>query len=161
MHEYVASGTATSYRVAGEQTEDGRWKFVPDGSAKYRTRIVVRRPADPKDFSGNVIVEWLNVSGGADSAADYDTTYEEIGRSGDAWVGVSAQRIGVMGGPVLVEVPEPGGTHVAGRGCASSTPRATARSTIPATGIRSTSSPRSRVPSARAARRSATCSRNI
>lgn len=116
MHEYVASGTATSYRVAGEQTKDGRWKFIPDGSAKYRTRIVVRRPADPERFSGNVIVEWLNVSGGADSAADYDTTYEEIGRSGDAWVGVSAQLIGVMGGPVLVEVPEPGGTHLAGQG---------------------------------------------
>jgi Alpha/beta hydrolase domain len=116
MHEYVAAGTATSYRNAGQQTEDGRWTFVPDGSATYRTRIVVRRPADPKRFSGTVIVEWLNVSGGVDSAAEYDTTHEEIARSGDAWVGVSAQRIGVMGGPVLVEVPEPGGQHVAGVG---------------------------------------------
>src|SRR5690349_17803517 len=98
MHEYVASGTASSYRVDGELTGDGRWRFVPDGAAKYRTRIVVRRPSDPKKFSGNVILEWLNVSGGADSAPEYDTTYEEIGRSGDAWVGVSAQRIGVMGG---------------------------------------------------------------
>ncbi|MCU1457524.1 MAG: putative signal peptide-containing protein [Actinomycetia bacterium] len=107
-HEYVASGTATSYRAEGELTRDGRWTFVPADSAPYRTRILVRRPADPKRFSGNVIVEWLNVSGGVDSGPDYDTTHEEITRAGDAWVGVSAQLIGVMGGPVLVKAPTSG-----------------------------------------------------
>ena len=88
------------------------------------TRVVVRRPENLDDFSGNVIVEWLNVSGGVDSAADYDTTYEEIAREGHIFVGVSAQLIGVMGGPVLVEVPEPGGTHLAGQGLRKRRPRA-------------------------------------
>ena len=87
MHEYVASGTATSYRVAGEETRTGAGTFVPDTSAKYRTRIVVRRPADPKHFSGNVIVEWLNVSGGVDSAADATRpTRRSGGQATRGWV---------------------------------------------------------------------------
>ncbi len=116
VHEYMAAGTATSYRATGALSRDGRWTFAPVESAKYKTRVVVRRPENLDDFSGTVIVEWLNVSGGVDSAADYDTTYEEIAREGHIFVGVSAQLIGVMGGPVLVEVPEPGGTHLAGQG---------------------------------------------
>ena len=88
ISEYVAAGTATSYRVDGALTSDGRWTFVPDGSAPYRTRVVVRRPTDPNKFDGTVIVEWLNVSGGVDSGPEYDTMHEEITRSGAAWVGV-------------------------------------------------------------------------
>lgn len=115
-NEYVAAGTATSYKPVGELARNGEWKFAPDGSAKYRTRVAVRRPENPDDFSGTVIVEWHNVSGGVDSAPDYDMTFEEIARAGHAWVGVSAQLNGVMGGPVLVKVPEPGGTNYAGQG---------------------------------------------
>ena len=109
--EYVASGTATSYRADGALSSDGRWNFVPDSSAPYRTRVVVRRPSNPARFSGTVIVEWLNVSGGVDAGPDYDTLQEEITRAGDVWVGVSAQLIGVMGGPVLVKAP--GGSDLA------------------------------------------------
>jgi len=115
ISEYAASGTAASYRVAGTLTPDGRWSFVPDGSASYRTRVVVRRPSDPARFSGTVIVEWLNVSGGVDSGPEYDTMQEEITRAGDVWVGVSAQLIGVMGGPVLVHAPTTG-PDLAGKG---------------------------------------------
>ena len=113
--EYAAAGTATSYKVNGAITHDGRWRFVPDAKAAYRTRVLVRRPADPKKFSGNVIVEWLNVSGGVDADPDWVSLREEIVRRGDAWVGVSAQRIGVMGGPVLVKVDAPG-SEAAGKG---------------------------------------------
>ena len=114
-NEYIADGTATSYKNNGEITHDGRWPFVPDATAPYRTRVLVRRPADPKAFSGNVIVEWLNVSGGVDANPDWASLSEEIVRRGDAWVGVSAQRIGVMGGPVLVRVDVPG-IEAAGKG---------------------------------------------
>ena len=114
-HEYVAAGTATSYQVNGAIARDGRWRFVPDVTAPYRTRVLVRRPADPKVFSGTVIVEWLNVSGGVDADPDWVSLHEEIVRRGDAWVGVSAQRIGVMGGPVLVKVQAPG-AEAAGAG---------------------------------------------
>src|SRR5581483_9957053 len=104
QREYVASGTATSYRDDGTLTRDGRWTFAPDGQAPYRTRVLVRYPADPARFSGTVVVEWLNVSGGVDADPEWATLHEELIRQGDAWVGVSAQRIGVMGGPVLVAV---------------------------------------------------------
>ncbi len=55
--------------------------------------------------SGTVVVEWLNVSGGLDADPDWTSLREEITRSGDTWVGVSAQLIGVEGGKVLVTVP--------------------------------------------------------
>jgi hypothetical protein len=37
-------------------------------------------------------------------------------RAGDAWVGVSAQRIGVEGGPVLVKVQGVAGAEDQGKG---------------------------------------------
>lgn len=113
QHEYIASGTATDYR-APALPPDGVWTFTPDTTAAYRTRIVVRRPADPKRFSGTVVVEWLNVSGGLDANPDYASTVEEITRKGHAWVGVSAQLIGVSGGPVLVSAP--GAEGIVGKG---------------------------------------------
>jgi hypothetical protein len=92
--ELAAAGTATSF------TDD----LEPDAEADYRTRIVVRRPIDPADFNGTVVVEWLNVSGGVDAAPELTYTAAEIQR-GYAWVGVSAQSIGVEGGTVAVEAP--------------------------------------------------------
>jgi hypothetical protein len=114
-HEYVAAGTASSYRASGPLTSNGRWMFTPDSSAAYRTRVLVRRPAQPSKFNGTVIVEWLNVSGGIDADPEWASLHEEILRRGYAWVGVSAQLIGVMGGPVAVTVPGTG-TDVVGKG---------------------------------------------
>jgi hypothetical protein len=105
--EFVAEGTATSYRVDGERTADGRWAFVPDSTAPYRTRIVVRRPSESGDVSGTVLVEWLNVSGGVDGNPDYRYLEDELVRQGHVWVGVSTQLIGVEGGPIIVAVPGP------------------------------------------------------
>ena len=91
QHEYVASGTATSYRAADGLANDGRWRFEPDGTARYRTRVLVRRPAKPAAFSGTVVVEWLNVSGGLDADPDYTYAYfhaaqtlEKVGRIEEA-----------------------------------------------------------------------------
>lgn len=106
QHEYVAAGTATSYAPVGELTADGRWTFEEADSAAYRTRIVVRRPADAGDASGTVALEWMNVSGGLDADPDWQMLHEELTRSGDIWVGVSAQLIGINGGTVAVSTPE-------------------------------------------------------
>jgi hypothetical protein len=114
QEERVAAGTAVSYAAVGPMSRDGRWTFVEDGSADYRTRVVVRRPADPARFSGTVVIEWLNVSGGLDGSPDWTSLAAEILRRGHAWVGVSAQRIGVEGGPVLVVAP--GAEGIAGKG---------------------------------------------
>jgi hypothetical protein len=116
QREYVAAGTASSYKAVGALTADGRWKFEPGAKAPYRTRVLVRAPAKAAAFSGTVVVEWLNVSGGLDANPDWVSTSEEIVRAGDAWVGVSAQRIGVEGGPVLVRVPEVAGAEDQGKG---------------------------------------------
>ena len=116
QHEYIASGTATSYKANGTLTGDGRWSFVPDGRAPYRTAVLVRSPADRARFSGTVVVEWLNVSGGVDSDPEWASLHEEIVRRGDAWVGVSAQQIGVTGGPVLVRVQGVAGAELEGEG---------------------------------------------
>jgi len=112
--EYTASGAATSYAAPAGLPTDGTWALEPAAeTADFTTRIVVRRPADPSAFNGAVVVEWLNVSGGVDAAAEYTYLQDEILRAGYAWVGVSAQRIGVEGGPVAVVAP---GAEEAGAG---------------------------------------------
>jgi hypothetical protein len=95
QREYIASGTAYSYRATGAENESGTWNVAPAGRARYRTRIVVRTPTDPSRFNGTVVVEWLNVSGGGDGAVDSVYLSPELERAGFAWVGVSAQAVGV------------------------------------------------------------------
>lgn len=114
QRELVAAGTATSYGAAQPLPMDGRWTFTPNGTAPYRTRVLVRAPAEAARFSGTVVVEWLNVSGGIDANPDWTSLAEELTRQGHAWVGVSAQLIGIAGGPVLVAAP--GAGDLAGKG---------------------------------------------
>jgi len=67
-----------------------------DGGNAYMTRILVRRPASASKFNGTVIIEWTNVSQGHDHEADWFQGAEHFIRSGYAWVGVSAQAVGVQ-----------------------------------------------------------------
>jgi len=98
VEEFFLAGTAQSYTLAGEATIDGRWQALLAETAPYATRIVVVLPLDAKRFNGTVAVEWLNVTGGLDAAPDWSYTHRELLRSGYAYVGVSAQRVGVEGG---------------------------------------------------------------
>ena len=116
QHEYAATGTATSYKSVGALVHNGRWKLVPDTRARYRTRVLVRAPAKASAFSGVVIVEWLNVSAGVDANPDWVNLQEEEERAGDDWVGVSAQRIGIEGGPVIVDASSLPGAEDQGKG---------------------------------------------
>ena len=93
--EYLVSGRASAYVNVNELQTDGKWQVEPSGEADYGTRVVVIRPTDPATFNGTVIVEWLNVSAGFDSPPDWLQAHTEITRSGFAWVGVSAQKVGV------------------------------------------------------------------
>jgi len=102
--EYFLSGTASAYTNVGPLGSDGLWTVTPGATAPYKTRIVVYRPAKPKKFNGTVIVEWLNVSGGLDAAPDWTLAHVELIREGYAWVGVSAQFVGVEGGGGIVNV---------------------------------------------------------
>ena len=98
--EWTASGRALSYR-ADATPEDGRFELTEADSAPFATRVLVRRP-QAGAFSGVVLVEWLNVSGGQDAAPDYTYLADKILQTGHAWVGVSAQFIAVEGGDAAV-----------------------------------------------------------
>lgn len=69
--ERLLSGTARSYSKVGRWEIDGRWEAQPAREAAYTVRMLVRRPADPADFNGVAVVEWLNVSPMFETAADY------------------------------------------------------------------------------------------
>ena len=103
--EFFISGTASAYVNSGPLAADGKWTVAPGETAAYKTRILVYRPAKAKRFDGTVVVEWLNVSGGVDAAPDWIDAHVELIRNGFAWVGVSAQIVGVEGGAGLVIVP--------------------------------------------------------
>jgi len=96
--EYFFSGTATSYVSTDEIGSDGQWSVQTADAAVYKSRMVVLRPIDAADFNGTVVVEWFNVSGGVDSAPDFQQMHTELIRQGYAWVGVSAQFVGIEGG---------------------------------------------------------------
>ena len=102
--EFFISAKATSYAPAAELGSDGRWAVTPCGSNDYTTRMVVLTPTDRTRFNGTVLVEWLNVSGGIDAPALWMMAHREILRAGYAFVGVSAQRVGVEGGESLLGV---------------------------------------------------------
>jgi len=105
--EYFASGTASAFTSTAAPT-DGRWSIAPTTSAFYRTRILVRRPSDPAHFNGTVVVEWMNVSAG-ESAPDWDYLNPGLMDAGDAYVGVSAQSLGVDGGKAILSTGASGG----------------------------------------------------
>ena len=89
--EYFISGTAYSYTNVNELTSSGEWQVQEAEAAEYTTRIVVFRPTEKIDFNKTVVVEWLNVSAGADLGNDWMLAHTELMRSCYTWVGVSAQ----------------------------------------------------------------------
>ncbi len=106
QQEFLLEGTARSYRLTSERTADGRWSVEEADPAPYATRVLVRRPAceaslNGPPFSGTVVVEWLNVSGGLDAAPDWMLAHTDLLRRGHAWAGVSAQRAGIEGGGLV------------------------------------------------------------
>jgi hypothetical protein len=90
-NEYLVSGTANRY----DTPISGETGHVVDSDHPYATRILVRRPADPHRFNGTVIVEWLNVTNGFDADNTWFFAWEHLLAAGYAWVGVSAQHVGV------------------------------------------------------------------
>ncbi|HET8934712.1 MAG TPA: alpha/beta hydrolase domain-containing protein [Polyangiales bacterium] len=96
--EFFFEGSASAYKVQGSMSMDGKWTLAPTTSAAFKSRLLVRRPVDEHKFNGTVIVEWLNVSGGVDADPGFVYNSDEILRFGYAWVGVSAQIVGVEGG---------------------------------------------------------------
>jgi hypothetical protein len=105
VQEYLLSGDAVSYRAVGLQGSDGRWNVEVDKHSPFTTRLVVIRPEDPAKFNGTVVVEWLNVSAGTDVTPDWSYTHRELIRQGYAYVAVSAQKVGIDGGGMIIAIP--------------------------------------------------------
>ncbi len=96
--EFFVAGLVNSYEPTAPLTGDGKWAVRPDPvgpAAGFQTRFVVYRPTDASKFNGTVVVEWLNVTAGVDLANDWVMSHNEFVREGYAWVGVSAQAVGV------------------------------------------------------------------
>ncbi len=101
QEERFVEGTATRFAPI-DTPDDGTWNVQPDGTAVFRTRVIVKRPP-PEQFSGTVIVEWYNVSA-IEASPDWAYLSKEIGREGHAYIGVSAQSQGITGGDTLLDV---------------------------------------------------------
>jgi alpha/beta hydrolase family protein len=114
--EYFARGAANAYTIA-DPMKDG---VVASAAQPYRTRVVVRRPADPKRFNGVVVVEWYNVTNQFDAENVWFFDWEHLLREGYVWVGVSAQTVGVAAlkkfNPVRYGELDVGKTVAAGAG---------------------------------------------
>ena len=88
--EFFIQGTANQYK-----TPEGATGSVIDGDHKYKTRVVVRRPASASRFNGTVVIEWNNVTAGHDLDIDWYQAHDYFIRSGYVYIGVTPQRIGV------------------------------------------------------------------
>jgi hypothetical protein len=86
--EYFVSGRANVYGYAS----NGGLKVLAAG-APYTTRILLRYPADPTRFSGNVIVELLNPSDKFDADLVWELTRNYLIENGDAYVGITSKPI--------------------------------------------------------------------
>jgi Alpha/beta hydrolase domain len=90
--EYFISGTGNLY----EYTPTGIQVVTPCPASTapfgcmnipYTTRMLVKRPRDPRKFSGTVVIEPLNPSAGFDIAAVWDRSWPYFVRQGDVFVG--------------------------------------------------------------------------
>lgn len=108
VEEFIAKGVATSYKEVSKQEADGKWLVNANAgdTASYTTRILVLKPKQADKFNGKVLVEWINVSGGFDYTPARLMMWRELIRSGWAWVGVSAQRVGIEGGKNILSIPD-------------------------------------------------------
>jgi Alpha/beta hydrolase domain len=94
--EFFVSGTATRYPNP-PTGQDPLTDATPIGTMPYTTRIVVRKPANPKRFKGVVVVDWENVTAGHDIDTEWSANGDFFMRSGWAEIAASTQRIGVHG----------------------------------------------------------------
>jgi Alpha/beta hydrolase domain len=91
-NEYFVSGRANLYEYSATGVRviaPCPASAGPLGCRKlpYTTRMLVKRPIDPRRFSGTVIVEPFNPSSGDDIANVWDRSWPYFVRQGDVFVG--------------------------------------------------------------------------
>jgi hypothetical protein len=101
--EFMYEGMANTYAPPGA---DGSVEVAERG-IPYRTRLIVRRPANQSRFNGVVIVEWFNVTNQYDTDVLWLYQKEFLIRERYAWVGVSAQNVGLSAAPTGLKAWSP------------------------------------------------------
>jgi hypothetical protein len=86
--EYLVTGLANVYEWAGEGSAQMR---ILAKALPYATRMLVRRPVDPRKFSGMVVVELLDAGEQYDRAPLWGLSSKHFLRRGDAWVGITVR----------------------------------------------------------------------
>jgi hypothetical protein len=89
--EYFISGKANVY----SEDENGKIS-VKASDAPYTTRILVRRPRDPKKFSGNIVTGPMNPSTNVDLVDPWMNARRYITEHGDVYVGMTAKPVAVV-----------------------------------------------------------------
>jgi len=89
--EFFVSGQANVYEWPERDQLVTRTAEAP-----YTTRVLIRRPADQENFSGNIVVEMLNPSNLFDLNIGWAVSHTQMIRNGDAWVGITAKPISVV-----------------------------------------------------------------
>jgi Alpha/beta hydrolase domain len=87
--EFFVSGTSTLFNYANNPPRSHTDITPVQTGVPYRTRLIVRRPADPADFDGNVVLEWWNSTAGFDTAPAWDPSADFFAKRGTIYVGVT------------------------------------------------------------------------
>jgi hypothetical protein len=93
FEEYFVSGRASVY----DWGADGRspTPCVRTADAPYTTRLLLRRPADPQAFSGNVWLELNNPTHRYDVEHEWATQHGKVMRDGDVEIGLTVKPISI------------------------------------------------------------------
>lgn len=108
--EYFVSGAADLFNYAHNPPLGPTDLTTIQEDVPYKTRIIVRRPADAGHFNGSVVIEWWNSTAGFDTAPVWDPSAEYFARRGFIYVGVtnSTTSLGfLVGGCSLLGVLPP------------------------------------------------------
>ncbi|MCW2606616.1 MAG: hypothetical protein JWO60_1309 [Frankiales bacterium] len=79
-----------------------------DGTtAPYKTRLLVRRPSDPRHFNGSVVMDWTNVTVPDDTDVGWQPMHTTVMDRGFVYVAVAAQRLAVEASPIALKQYDP------------------------------------------------------
>ena len=90
--EYLVSGSARLY----DWPAPGESAPRVLGQGPYVTRILVRRPRDPRRFSGTVVVEPFNPSTAVDLPIMWAQSSAQFIADGHAWVGITVKPLALL-----------------------------------------------------------------
>ena len=94
--EYVVTVTNPQvYSYVGDSTEVSVAPAPTSPQGDYRSRIIVRAPANPADFNGRVLVEMMNTTTTVDLDIAWEHSHDYLMREGWAYVAITVQQTGI------------------------------------------------------------------